>query len=93
MPVPSSFTLSLHSLDGLRDFNSLKTEVETTGNFLTLYILSGLPPNRLWDYTVMAYGCQQVTVQSGTTISKFTTELGLEIELHDMCTHLTKNSY
>ena len=93
MPVPSSFTLSLHSLDGLGDINLLETDIETTGNFLTLYILPGLPPNRLWDYTIMAYGCQQVTVLSGTTISKFTTELGLEIKLHDICTHLTKNSY
>ena len=87
MPVPSSFTLSLHSLDGLGDINSLETEIETTGNFVKLYIVLGLPANRFWGYTIMAYGCQQhnITVLGGTTISK----LVFEIYLHDLCAHLT----
>ena len=86
MLILSAFTLSLNSMDGLRDFNSLETENERSGNFVTLYIVPGLPPNRLWDYTIMAYGCQQVTVLSGNEISK----LVLEIYLHDMFADLMK---
>ena len=78
--------MSLNSLDGLGDINSPETEIERTGNFMTLYIVPGLPPNRLWDYTIMAYGCQQITVLGSTIISK----LVLEIYLHDMFADLMK---
>ena len=80
--------MSLNSLDGLGDINSLETEIETTGNFVTLYIVLGLPANRFWGYTIMAYGCQQhnITVLGGTTIIS---KLNLEINLHDLCAHLT----
>ena len=75
LPIPPYFTLSLHSLDGLGDINSLETKIERTGNFMMLYIVPGLPPNRLWDYTLMSYGCQlHITVLSGTVISKLVLE-------------------
>ena len=62
-------------MDGLPDFNSLETEIERSGNFVTLYIVPGLPANRLWDYTIMAYGYQQITVLGSTIISKLVLEI------------------
>ena len=68
--MPSSYTLSLDSMDELEDIPSVTTSTESSENFLSLNVVPGLPPRRLWDYTVLAYGCQDSVVLNDTELSE-----------------------
>ena len=70
--MPSAYTLSLISLDGLEDMDSVETNTARSDNLITLNIVPGLPPRRLWNSTVLAYGCQDHPVLSGVELSEFT---------------------
>ena len=58
-PIPPSYSLSLQSLDGLEDMDHVETTATIEPSVLTLEVVSGLPFRRLWNYTVLAYGCQE----------------------------------
>ena len=72
--VPSSFTLSLESLDGLGDRFEVQTHTKRNGHLLTVNIVTGLPAKRLWDSTLLAYGCQSHIVLSGVELSELLCE-------------------
>ena len=56
LPVPSAYTLSLLSLDGFEEMDSLETNTSRSDNLITLNVVPGLPPRLLWNSTVLAYG-------------------------------------
>ena len=58
-PIPSTYSLSLQSLDGLEDMDHVETTATIEPSVLTLEVVSGLPFRRLWNCTVLAYGCQE----------------------------------
>ena len=56
-----AYTVSLHSLDELDDRYIDEHDVERNGSVITLNIAS-LPSKRLWEFTLLAYGCQNATI-------------------------------
>ena len=44
---------SLMSLDDLEDIDSVETNTTTTGDLITLNVIPGLPPKRLWNCIVL----------------------------------------
>ena len=58
-PIPSSYSLSLQSLDGLEDMDHVETTATIEPSVLTLEVVSGLPFRRLWNCTVLAYECKE----------------------------------
>ena len=71
LTVPSDYTLSLFSLDGLEDIDSVEVNTTRTDNLISLDVVLGLPRRRLWNSTVLAYGCQDNPVLSTIEISEF----------------------
>ena len=71
LTVPSVYTLSLLSLDGLEDMDSVKVNTTRTGNLISLDVVLGLPRSRLWNSTVLAYGCRDNLVLNSIEISEF----------------------
>ena len=74
--MPSAYTLSLFSLDGLEDTHLDAVEINTTlinhnDQLITLDIIPGLPPRRLWNCTIKAYGCQIHSVLNDIELSEF----------------------
>ena len=74
MQIPSSYSLSLQSLDGLEDMDHVETTatIELRFSVLTLKVVSGLPFRRLWNCTVLAYGCQENSIMNGAELSELT---------------------
>ena len=70
LPVPSAHTLSLLSLDGLEDMDSVETNATRSDYLIILNVVPGLPPRRLWNSTVLAYGCQDHPILSGVELSE-----------------------
>ena len=70
-PIPPSYSLSLQSLDGLEDMDHVETTATIEPSVLTLEVVSGLPFRRLWNCTVLAYGCKQNDVLN-KELSEFT---------------------
>ena len=68
--MTSAYTLSLLSLDSFEDIPSVKTNSTKIDNFITLNVDAGLSPRRLWNSTVLAYGCQDHPVLSGVELSE-----------------------
>ena len=71
LTIPSAYTLSLLSLDGLEDMDSVEVNVTRTDNLISLDVVLGLPRSRLWNSTVLAYGCQDNPVLNSIEISEF----------------------
>ena len=70
--MPSSYTLSLESIDGIDDYIELETtNITQEGNLVILNVTPVLPHNRVWNFTVLAYGCPQNKLLSGVELSKF----------------------
>ena len=69
-PIPSFYSLSLQSLDGLEDMDHVETTATIEQSVLTLEVVSGLPFRRLWNCTVLAYGCQESNI-SNDELSEF----------------------
>ena len=65
MQIPSSYTLSLTSLDGLASLDHVDTTPTIGMSFLTLDIVGGLPFRRLWNYTLLAFGCRENSILNG----------------------------
>ena len=68
--IPSSYTLSLQSFDGLGDMDNVETTAIVEPGRLNLNVVSGLPFGRLWNCTILAYGCQEDSILSGIQLSK-----------------------
>ena len=70
-----TYSVSLHSLDELDDMDCVIDEYDVErnghGSVITLYIAS-LPTKRLWEFTLLAYGCQNATIllSPGQQLSK-----------------------
>ena len=62
-------TLSLESLYGLGDYQHNTMNIFQEGGLLILDV-SALPHDRLWNCTVLAYGCEQNKLLSGLELSK-----------------------
>ena len=75
-PLPPSYSLSLQSLDGLEDMDHVETTATIEPSVLTLEVISGLPFRRLWNCTVLAYGCQ-----GNNVLKKELSELTFKVEL------------
>ena len=56
----ATYAISLHSIDGLDDINPVETFTRRNGDLVTVYVY--LPPKRLWELTLVAHGCQNVTI-------------------------------
>ena len=50
--------------------DSVETNTTRTGSLITLDVLLGLPPKRLWNGTVLACGCQDHPVLSNVQLSE-----------------------
>ena len=61
LPIPSTYTLLLQSLDGLEDIYFVQTNIiMSTDHILTLDVIPNLPLRRLWNCSVLAYECEIV---------------------------------
>ena len=58
------------SLDDLEDIDSVETNTTRTGDLITLNVIPGLSPKRLWNCTVLAYGCHNHPVLSDVELSE-----------------------
>ena len=70
LPIPSSYSLSLQSLDGLGDMDYVETTAMMEPQRLTLNVVSGLSFRRLWNCTIFAYGCEENSILSGAQLSE-----------------------
>ena len=69
--MPLAYTLSLSSLDGLEDKDSVETN--TTLIFDQIIILNVVPDlsaSRLWNCSILAYGCQTHSVLNNIELSE-----------------------
>ena len=58
-------------MDGLEDMDLVEINATRTGNIISLDVVPGLPRSRLWNSTVLAYGCRDDPVLSSVEISEF----------------------
>ena len=64
--LPSFYTLSLKSYDGLEDKPHVETDVSNTDSgSLILDVIGGLAFRRLWNCTILAYGCEENSILNG----------------------------
>ena len=70
--VADLYAIILASLDGVNDDDGIKVTPIVTRNQMQNSILVfqvALPYRRLWNYTVLAHGCDQHPVMSASSIS------------------------
>ena len=70
MPIPSSYSLSLQSLDGLEDMDHAETTATIEPSVLTLEVVSGLPFRRLWNCTIFTYNCPESSIMNVAELSE-----------------------
>lgn len=69
--LADSYAILLDSLDGVDDDDGIKvTPNVTRSQNSNLVFQISLPYRRLWNYTVLAHGCEQHPVTSNTILSK-----------------------
>ena len=51
--------------------DSVEVNATRSGNLISLDVVPGLPRSRLWNGTVLAYGCRDNPVLSNVEISEF----------------------
>ena len=57
---PTIYTLSLKSLDGRDSLDDVEINATRKEDLVVLDILFPLQPKRLWNSTILAYGCQSI---------------------------------
>lgn len=73
--MPSSYTVLLESLDGLKNLELKTTSITTEGDVIVIDVNRELPLNRLWSCTLWAYNCRQNTILSNIELSECNIEL------------------
>ena len=71
---PDSYSLSLSSIDGIKDPPNI--ELFTAGSIrgtitVTLHVNQPLPRRRLWNYRVLALGCNEHPLTNLLELSKY----------------------
>ena len=68
VPIPSSYSLSLNARDGLEDMDHVEimamVQEETNLHVVTLDV-GPLPLQRVWDYEIFAFKCQENRILKG----------------------------
>ena len=73
MPVPSSYSLSLVPVDtNYEKIITIPAKAEILGMYIVLNVADELVYRRLWNCTVLAYGCQQHPLTNSFELSKDT---------------------
>lgn len=71
LPLPSAYTLLLSSLDGLQDKDSVETNTTSiTDELIILDVVPSLPIRRLWNCTILAYGCRTHSIVNDFELSE-----------------------
>ncbi len=73
--MASSYTMLLESLDGHEDVMLKITNITTEGNVIVVDVDNRLPLNRVWNCTLLAYGCRQNTILRDIELSESNTVL------------------
>ena len=60
----------LESLDGFEDAVLKTTNITTEGDIIVVDVDHRLPLNRVWNCTLLAYGCRQNTILRDIELSE-----------------------
>ena len=71
LTIPLSYTLSLEALDGLDSLSRVESTATVKQPNQLLLDVSGLESRRLWNCTILAFGCLEQSILRGEILSKF----------------------